>query len=217
MGTIYQLPFGTNGSYTGGLAYYRFNYSIGGVGPWVADNNALKLKSSADVVIAVWKNGNDFGRIYRWRKSEFNLNENAAWQYRICYNVAPPFEPDSQNDGSNPTMNSENHMYYYSDIQGASGTFISSNLDMYSSREEAREALGWYDTYPITYHYMNSIVSGPSEAAVGDTVTVSAVPDVDYGITDASTQILVTNNDVTVPYTWDATNNRITFTMPDPS
>lgn len=73
------------------------------------------------------------------------------------------------------------------------------------------------ETYPITYSYTNATVSGPSEAAIGDTVTVSAVPDVDYGITDASTQILVTNNDVAVPYTWDSVNNRITFTMPDPS
>lgn len=72
-------------------------------------------------------------------------------------------------------------------------------------------------TYPITYHYTNSTVTGPSEAAVGETVAVSAVSDVGYGITDASTQILVTNNDVAVPYTWDATNQRITFTMPDPS
>lgn len=72
-------------------------------------------------------------------------------------------------------------------------------------------------SYPITYSFSNAIVSGPSEAAVGDTVEVSAVSDVGYGITDASTQILVTNNDIAVPYTWDAVNQRITFTMPDPS
>lgn len=90
-------------------------------------------------------------------------------------------------------------------------------LDLYANEAEAEAALNPPSTYPITYHYTNSTVSGPSEAAIGDTVTVSAVPDVDYGITDASTQILVTNNDVAVPYTWDAANNRITFTMPDPS
>lgn len=73
------------------------------------------------------------------------------------------------------------------------------------------------DRYSITYHYTNSTVSGPSEAAVGDTVVVSAVPDVDYGITDASSQISVTNDDVAVPYTWDAANQRITFTMPQPA
>ncbi len=71
--------------------------------------------------------------------------------------------------------------------------------------------------YPITYHYTNSTVSGLAEAAVGDIVTVSAIPDVGYDITDASMQILVTNNDIAVPYTWDSTNNRITFTMPDPT
>ena len=71
--------------------------------------------------------------------------------------------------------------------------------------------------YPITYSYSNSTVSGPTEAAVGDTVTVSAVPDVDYGITDQSSQIAVTCNDEPVAFSWDATNQRITFTMPDPS
>lgn len=90
-------------------------------------------------------------------------------------------------------------------------------LDLFESEEAARNALLPVITYPITYSSSNSTVSGPSEAAVGDTVTVSAVPDVGYGITDASTQILVTNNDVAVPYTWDAANQRITFTMPDPS
>lgn len=71
--------------------------------------------------------------------------------------------------------------------------------------------------YPISYSYTNSTVSGPSEAAVGDTVTVSAVPDNNYGITDAASQILVTNNDVAVSYNWNPTTNTITFTMPDPS
>lgn len=81
----------------------------------------------------------------------------------------------------------------------------------------AYEILSASPLYPITYHYTNSTVSGPAEAAVGDTVTVSAVPDVGYGITDASTQILVTNDDVAVPYTWDAVNQHITFTMPQPA
>ena len=71
--------------------------------------------------------------------------------------------------------------------------------------------------YPITYSYTNSVVTGPSEASVGETVIVSAVPNVGYGITDATTQISVTNNDIAVPYTWDAATNRITFTMPDPT
>lgn len=95
-----------------------------------------------------------------------------------------------------------------------------SAFEPFDTYENALYALTHYSpivSYPITYHYTNSTVSGPAEAAVGDTVTVSAVPDVGYGITDASTQIIVTNNDIAVPYTWDAVNQRITFTMPDPS
>lgn len=71
--------------------------------------------------------------------------------------------------------------------------------------------------YPITYSYTNSTVSGPDEAAVSNTVTVSAVPDNNYGITDPESQILVTNNDVAVSYNWNPSTNTITFVMPDPS
>ncbi len=90
---------------------------------------------------------------------------------------------------------------------------------VYENFDAALAALqsGPIPTYPITYSATNGTVSGPTEAAIGDTVIVSAVPDVDYGITDASSQIIVTNNDVAVPYTWDAANQRITFTMPDPT
>lgn len=90
-------------------------------------------------------------------------------------------------------------------------------LDLFESEEAARNALLPVITYPITYSSSNSTVSGPSEAAVGDTVTVSAVPDNNYGITNAASQILVTNNDVAVPYQWNPSTNTITFTMPDPS
>lgn len=142
-----------------------------------------------------------------------------------------------------PAMSYKLYYYYYDDRVGNNKYFISyvdvqgtgeiadpivydytlncTDLNYYSTSQEAYDALYAYvfpsTTYPITYHYINSTVSGPSEAAVGDTVIVSAVPDVGYGITDASSQILVTNNDVAVPYTWDSANNRITFTMPDPS
>lgn len=215
MGTIYQLPFGTNGSYTGGLAYYRFYYQINSY-QWVADNNAVKLKPSADVVIAVWKNGNDFGRIYRWKKSEFNSGEKPIWQYRICYDVLPPFDPDSQNDGSNPSMSHENYVYGYSDIPAAPGTFISSNLDMYGSREEARIALGFYDAYPITYRLTNCTApTAPAEAAIGATVTVSFQFTTGYGIVNPSSDVYVTNNGVVIPSSY--ANGMLTFTMPDPS
>lgn len=106
-------------------------------------------------------------------------------------------------------------------MTGDYGSVTGTDLDFFNSIGELRTALNnasYSDIlYPITYHYENSIVSGPSEAAVGDTVIVSAMPNVGYGITDASTQILVTNDDVAVPYTWDAANQRITFTMPQPT
>lgn len=85
-------------------------------------------------------------------------------------------------------------------------------IDYYNTQEEAYSALFGYS---ITYHYTNSTVSGPSKAVIGDTVAVSAVPDVDYGITDQSSQIAVTCNDEPVAFSWDASTNRITFTMPD--
>lgn len=110
--------------------------------------------------------------------------------------------------------------YYFNNIWN----YISPNLSaIFTDYEEYlyddidSALLSLRNTYPITYHSINSTVSGPSEALVGDTVVVSAVPDVGYGITDAPTQILVTNDDVAVPYTWDASNQRITFTMPQPA
>lgn len=105
--------------------------------------------------------------------------------------------------------------YYLSGNRPADSADFTQN---FSSIQEAAEYI--YNLgllYPITYHYTNSTVSGPAEAAIGDTVTVSAVPNVDYGITDPTTQISVTNNDAPVNFTWDAATNTIMFTMPDPT
>lgn len=121
-------------------------------------------------------------------------------------------------------FNTEHREGYYYRVNYDTATFVSASsfLPLYNSLEDILlDADSMFPasptSYPITYYYTNSTINGPSEAAIGDTVTVTAVPDVDYGITDASTQILVTNNDIAIPYTWDATNNRITFTMPDPT
>lgn len=104
------------------------------------------------------------------------------------------------------------------------GSFYSDavlSLTLHESMNDALDAMNdgnWGGAlYPITYSYTNSTVSGPSEAAIGDTVTVSAVPDNNYGITDPASQILVTNNDVAVEYQWNPSTNTITFVMPDPS
>lgn len=117
------------------------------------------------------------------------------------------------------------HLYYAAPVTTNDSGVKEALVGIYNDTKYATISDGLADSsirpivqaYSITYHYTNSTVSGPTEAAVGDTVTVSAVPDVGYGITDASAQILVTNNDIAVPYTWDAANQRITFTMPDPS
>lgn len=70
--------------------------------------------------------------------------------------------------------------------------------------------------YPITYRLTNCTApSAPSEAAVGDTVTVPLVLQEGYDIITPSTDIVVTNNGVAVPHTY--TNGTISFTMPDPS
>lgn len=94
---------------------------------------------------------------------------------------------------------------------------IGYNQNLAEALPEAYQILITGNRFPITYHYENSTVSGPAEAAVGDTVVISAIPNNNYGITDAASQILVTNNDVSVPYQWNQTTNTITFTMPDPS
>lgn len=140
-----------------------------------------------------------------------------------CKHVNSGYPSDTFNDNINSTSSSLSGWYYGTIYTGESPSFYIPPLSkMFTSNEypsliDLLVYIAGIDdtTYPITYHYTNSVLSGPSEAAVGDTVTVSAVPDVGYGITDASTQILVTNNDVAVPYTWDAANQRITFTMPE--
>lgn len=73
--------------------------------------------------------------------------------------------------------------------------------------------------YPITYYPTNVTLNGPAEAAVGDTVNVNCTFPTGYTMKNPTSggDIRVTNNGVAVPYTWDNTNKRITFTMPDPS
>lgn len=70
-------------------------------------------------------------------------------------------------------------------------------------------------TYPITYRPTNcSFPNAPTEAAVGDTVTVPVAFEEGYGIVNPS-DIYVTCNGVSVPSTYN--NGTLTFTMPDPS
>lgn len=198
MGTPLELPiispFDTANTYNNGvnLGTYGGTAYIGG-------------SSNGGYLVAYFGTGTSYGSIFGTR------TQNSSW----C-------QAWSETGGGTRTASLVRNGYYYVTTYVQWNDAAVSNASYYCGTEsQALEALDAIfnqpDLYPITYHYENSTVSGPSEAAVGDTVTVSAVPDVGYGITDASTQILVTNDDVAVPYTWDAANQRITFTMPDPS
>ena len=72
--------------------------------------------------------------------------------------------------------------------------------------------------YSITYYPTNvTLDPAPPEAIVGDTVTVGVSVPAGYTIRDPSSNIVVRNNGIIVPHTWDASSSRFTFTMPDPS
>lgn len=122
--------------------------------------------------------------------------------------------------GGVSTVFTEN-MYSYEDTTISASLIVEEvYLTVYPDLQSALDAIDNYTPtvmYPITYSYSNSTVTGVSEAAVGETVVVSAVPDNNYGITDPTSQISVTNNDVAVPFQWNPSTNTITFTMPDPT
>lgn len=216
MGTVYNIPVYAgivNGHYDGtslpSSYSATYNYTTAnGLHDNIGANydgqhySTMYFTASADgAQMAYWLNN---GTIYRIAKIPLgaSLCESAVFVGMTWKGYHASTVPDTG--------------YFASKYTGA--TAANTRFDYYTTEEEALIALGVLaTTYPITYSYTNSTVSGPTEAAVGDTVVVSAVPNVDYGITDALSQIIVTNNDIAVPYTWDAANNRITFTMPDPS
>ena len=70
--------------------------------------------------------------------------------------------------------------------------------------------------YPITYRPTRVTLDGPATAAVGATVNVGCTFPEGYGV-KTTDSITVTCNRVPVPFSWDAMNQRVTFTMPDPT
>lgn len=120
--------------------------------------------------------------------------------------------------------------YYYEHSTGWSGfspvpsedfpSTPSIDIFTFNSISDGIEAIDNYVspsiTYPITYRLTNCTApSAPTEAAVGDTVTVSPQFTSGYGIVNPSSDVYVMNNGVIVPSTWS--NGVLTFTMPDPS
>lgn len=69
---------------------------------------------------------------------------------------------------------------------------------------------------PITYRLTNCTApSAPTEAGIGDMVTVPFQFTSGYGIVNPSSDLYVTNNGVVIPSQYS--NGVLTFTMPDPS
>lgn len=111
-------------------------------------------------------------------------------------------------------------------VQQTSGGTISSlnNTGIYSTRYSSFDEILEADfhpyvisqMYPITYRLINCTAhSAPTEAAIGDTVTVPLQFTSGYGIVNPSSDVYVTNNGVVIPSTYS--NGVLTFTMPDPT
>lgn len=108
----------------------------------------------------------------------------------------PVYEPDPQN----PT-----------DYEGAKQAAIEALY--YSSWDEPTPPV---TQYPITYRLTNATApDAPTEAEIGDTVTVELEFPEGYGIVNPQTDIYVTCNGVTVQSSYSA--GRLVFTMPDPT
>lgn len=112
-------------------------------------------------------------------------------------------------------------MYFHNENAGDYASLRTKAIpafEPFDSYNDALYALTHYNpiaTYPITYRPTNcSFPNAPTEAAVGETVTVAVMFEEGYGIVNPS-DIYVTCNGVSVPSTYN--NGTLTFTMPDPS
>lgn len=111
--------------------------------------------------------------------------------------------------------NYNGNSYRYSLYLDEAGSVISPSIHIFTSMDEALEDFFGRVGYPITYRPTNcTFPNAPTEAAVGDTVTVTVAFEEGYGIVNPS-DIYVTCNGVAVPSTYN--NGTLTFTMPDPS
>lgn len=95
------------------------------------------------------------------------------------------------------------------------GIYSVSTFDTINEFIQASNIRPITDTFTITYRDTNCTHSGPDEASIGDTVTVSFQFTSGYGIVNPSSDVYVTNNGVVIPSQYS--NGVLTFTMPDPS
>lgn len=111
-----------------------------------------------------------------------------------------------------------NNVTFYSSVGKPSYQYaLVLNATPFNSESEAITAfLAISESYPITYRLTNCTApSAPTEAAIGDIVTVPLQFTTGYGIVNPSSDVYVTNNGVVVPSQYS--NGVLTFTMPDPS
>lgn len=114
-------------------------------------------------------------------------------------------------------------LYYISSRNFSGSDVISSSFTVsgvYTILNTCEEAVIQSGVYgirqPITYRLTNCTApSAPTEAVIGDTVTVSLQFSSGYGIVNPSSDVYVTNNGVVVPSQYS--NGVLTFTMPNPS
>lgn len=175
--------------------------------------------------VAIIGNDASFSLLAAWKASDTVL---LKMLFSASSGNATVTVPETYSSPSNPEHFTSSYSYiiYYaiSSFGGYSGGSIYyNNVPSYSTLEEALSAIdddNWtggpiQSQYPIQYQQTNCTLSGPDEAAIGDTVTVSCSFPEGYGIANPSSSILVTNNGVVVDYTYS--NGVITFTMPDPT
>lgn len=153
-------------------------------------------KSTGEQIVVYYQNLDD-----RWSLSFATLSnsyEDAKyWSFPSVYPDAP--------------VNTDIPVYYPDG--NITALDIAKEALYYSSWDEPTPPV---TQYPITYRLTNATApDAPTEAEIGDTVTVDLEFPEGYGIVNPQTDIYVTCNGVTVQSSYSA--GRLVFTMPDPT
>lgn len=129
---------------------------------------------------------------------------------------------ESWNSTSWGTRYDGGDFYWRNATIGQSPNYYTNGDGVYPEEHSYEEAMAiaaeYYkgEQYPIQYRSTKcSFPNAPEEAAVGDTVNVDCAFPVGYGATQ--NDIRVTCNGSPLAFSWNGTNKRITFTMPDPA
>lgn len=200
-----NLPGGGTGYKTTRLVYYNSGHG---------DFKAAYYWSSTNVISLIAEYGS-----FSYGLFNFNTNIN-SWS-----NVVGSSDVSRQSitiDGVSYSYSVMSELPTMTPTLTQSNTFYSPGYpidhysidDIYVNLEAAVKAVNGASStvYPITYQNVNCELSGPSEAAVGSDVSVIVTHGDNFTV--ATSDIYVTNNGVSVPFTF--ANGTVTFTMPDP-